>query len=204
MESQPLQTLTHLFEDRFDTPLSVSRRETPPATSTPAHESEELRTARELLAHMKRSITVLERLLRPQHGLQQTTDYHTHNTASQPCMQRVVDGVFDGQCMIDAEGTRHAVPENYASKSKLVEGDLLQMMVMENGRTLYRQVERVERALLHAHVNERDGELICEAAGRCYRLSRACVNYWRVKAGDRMRIVVPKNGESAWAAIEGA
>ena len=35
----------------------------------------------------------------------------------------VVEGTFDGQIMIGIDGKQYPVPANYASKSKLVEGD---------------------------------------------------------------------------------
>ncbi len=37
---------------------------------------------------------------------------------------KIIEGVFDGQIMIDQEGKNYPVPANYASKSKLVEGDI--------------------------------------------------------------------------------
>ena len=38
---------------------------------------------------------------------------------------KVIEGVFDGQNMIGPDGKQYPVPANYASKSKLVEGDVL-------------------------------------------------------------------------------
>ena len=38
---------------------------------------------------------------------------------------KVVEGVFDGQTMIGPDGKSYPVPANYASKSKLIEGDIL-------------------------------------------------------------------------------
>ena len=37
---------------------------------------------------------------------------------------KVIEGVFDGQKMIGPDGKEYPVPANYASKSKLVEGDI--------------------------------------------------------------------------------
>ncbi|MBU1146566.1 hypothetical protein KKD80_03410, partial [Patescibacteria group bacterium] len=52
-------------------------------------------------------------------------------TVSQPDVaygesgERIMEGVFNGQNMIGADGKEYLVPANYASKSKLVEGDIL-------------------------------------------------------------------------------
>src|SRR5471030_2263459 len=39
----------------------------------------------------------------------------------------VIEGTFDGQIMIATDGKQYPVPANYASKSKLVEGDVLKL-----------------------------------------------------------------------------
>ena len=39
----------------------------------------------------------------------------------------VIEGTFDGQIMIGTDGKQYPVPANYASKSKLVEGDMLKI-----------------------------------------------------------------------------
>ena len=67
-----------------------------------------------------------------------------------PPASAVIDGVFDGKQMIADDGTLYPVPENYASKSKLVEGDLLQRAVIPDGHTYFKQVSRVARATITA------------------------------------------------------
>ena len=46
---------------------------------------------------------------------------------------KVIEGVFDGQTMIGPDGKNYPVPANYASKSKLVEGDILKLTINEGG-----------------------------------------------------------------------
>jgi hypothetical protein len=38
---------------------------------------------------------------------------------------KIIEGVFDGQNMVGSDGKTYPVPANYASKSKLVQGDIL-------------------------------------------------------------------------------
>lgn len=40
-----------------------------------------------------------------------------------------IDGVFDGENMVGEDGNPYPVPPNYASKSKLVEGDLMRVTI---------------------------------------------------------------------------
>ncbi len=48
---------------------------------------------------------------------------------------KVIEGVFDGQNMIGPEGKQYPVPANYASKSKLVEGDILKLTIADDSRS---------------------------------------------------------------------
>jgi hypothetical protein len=45
---------------------------------------------------------------------------------------KVVEGVFDGQNMVGSDGKTYPVPANYASKSKLVQGDILKLTIAED------------------------------------------------------------------------
>ncbi len=57
----------------------------------------------------------------------------------------VVQGTFDGQLMIGTNGKQYPVPANYASKSKLVEGDFLKLTIVPDGSFIYKQIGPVPR-----------------------------------------------------------
>ncbi|MDZ4221425.1 MAG: hypothetical protein U1C18_00965, partial [Patescibacteria group bacterium] len=57
----------------------------------------------------------------------------------------VVEGVFDGVQMVGRDGKSYSVPPNYASKSKLCEGDILKLTILNDGSFLYKQIGPVER-----------------------------------------------------------
>ena len=44
---------------------------------------------------------------------------------------KVIEGMFDGQNMIGPDNKQYPVPANYASKSKLVEGDVLKLTISD-------------------------------------------------------------------------
>ena len=54
-----------------------------------------------------------------------------------PSAEEIIEGVFNGFQMIGPDGQEYQIPENYASKSKLVEGDLLKFTITQQGRFLY-------------------------------------------------------------------
>lgn len=117
---------------------------------------------------------------------------------------KIVEGVFDGQNMIGPDGKKYAIAPNYASKSKLVEGDILKLTIMPDGTFLYKQIGPVERKRLVGQLvkDEETKEFRVLANGRSYKVIMASVTYYKGKTGDETVILVPKDQDSRWAAIE--
>ncbi|MBQ6354942.1 hypothetical protein IJJ18_00755 [Candidatus Saccharibacteria bacterium] len=118
---------------------------------------------------------------------------------------KVVEGVFDGQIMIDQEGKNYPVPANYASKSKLVEGDIMKLTITKDGKFLYKQIGPVERKTVIGTLVRHDDKYFVEASGREYEVLYASVTYFRLKEGAQVAIIIPANNDNAsWAAVEAA
>lgn len=118
---------------------------------------------------------------------------------------KVVEGIFDGQKMIDSNGKEYPVPANYASKSKLVEGDLLKLTIADDGSFIYKQINQVDRTQVIGTLTQHDGAYYVEVNGREYRILLASVTYFRINIGDQVTIIVPTdNPEASWAAVEAA
>lgn len=118
---------------------------------------------------------------------------------------KVIEGVFDGQVMIGPDGKSYPVPANYASKSKLVEGDILKLTIADDGGFIYKQIGPVERRQIIGTLVQHDGAYYVETNGREYRILLASVTYFRINVGDQVTIIVPEeNPEATWAAVEAA
>lgn len=118
---------------------------------------------------------------------------------------KVIEGVFDGQIMIGPDGKSYPVPANYASKSKLIEGDILKLTIADDGSFIYKQIGPVARRQIIGTLVSHDGAYYVEAGGREYRVLLASVTYFKAKAGDQISIIIPEdNREAEWAAIEAA
>ena len=116
---------------------------------------------------------------------------------------KVVEGVFDGQNMIGPDKKQYPVPANYASKSKLVEGDVLKLTIAEDGSFIYKQIGPVERKKMLGVLTVDDkGDFKVIAEGRSYKILVASLTYFKAETGDEVTIVTPKEIESAWAAVE--
>ena len=116
---------------------------------------------------------------------------------------KVIEGVFDGQVMVGPDGKSYPVPANYASKSKLIEGDILKLTIADDGGFIYKQIGPVARRQVIGTLLQHDGGFYVEVGGREYRVLLASVTYFKAKVGDQVSIIIPEdNREAVWAAME--
>lgn len=116
---------------------------------------------------------------------------------------KIIEGVFDGQNMIGPDGKSYPVPANYASKSKLVEGDILKLTIADDGSFIYKQIGPVARKQVIGTLNQHDGAYFVEVSGREYRVLLASITYFKAKVGDQVSVILPEDTPDAeWAAIE--
>jgi len=116
---------------------------------------------------------------------------------------KIIEGVFDGENMIGPDGKQYSVPANYASKSKLVEGDILKLTITGSGTFVYKQIGPIER-IRKVGMLEKDneGHFFVNDDDRKWQVLPASVTYYKGHAGDEAVILIPKTGESKWAAVE--
>lgn len=117
---------------------------------------------------------------------------------------RVVEGVFDGMGMVGDDGKGYLVPPNYASKSKLVEGDMLKLTIGARGNFIYKQIGPIERQRIIGTLayDQETGQYLVVAGGRSWKVLKASITYFKADAGDEAVILAPKNAPSKWAAVE--
>ena len=124
---------------------------------------------------------------------------------SDDILGKVVEGVFDGQTMVGSDGKSYPVPANYASKSKLVQGDILKLTIAEDGSFLYKQIGPIPRKQVVGVLILENGHYYVEVGSRRFRVLLASVTYFKAKPGDQVSVNVPEEDEHAeWAAIEAA
>jgi hypothetical protein len=115
----------------------------------------------------------------------------------------VVQGTFDGQIMIGTDGKQYPVPANYASKSKLVEGDMLKLTITDNGMFLYKQIGPVNRRHAIGIVTQDEHEnYFVVANNRPYKVLLASITYFKATPGDEVAIVLSADIDSAFGSIE--
>ncbi|MBU0530872.1 MAG: hypothetical protein ABIG32_02425 [Candidatus Uhrbacteria bacterium] len=119
---------------------------------------------------------------------------------------KVVEGVFDGQNMIGSDGKMYTVPPNYASKSRLVEGDILKLVIKDDGAFVFKQIGPIERKRETGKVAydaATGGYVVMASDGdETWKVLTASVTFYKGEPGDEAIVLVPKSTPTTWAAIE--
>ncbi len=129
-------------------------------------------------------------------------DIYFQKASSLSLDKNIVEGIFDGTDMLGADGKKYAVPCNYASKSKLVAGDILKLTTGEDGIQMYKQIGPIERVRLKGVLCENDDGYHVQVKDRIYNILAASVTYFKAKDGDKLTLLVAKDYESNWAAVD--
>lgn len=124
---------------------------------------------------------------------------------SEEALGKVIEGVFDGQNMVGSDGKTYPVPANYASKSKLVQGDILKLTIADDGSFMYKQIGPIPRKQIVGVLIQENGHYYVDVNKKKYRVLLASVTYFKAKPGDQVSVNVPEDDSHAeWAALEAA
>ncbi len=117
--------------------------------------------------------------------------------------EKIMEGVFDGVKMIAQDGQQYTVPANYASKSKLVEGDIMKLTITNRGDFMYKQIGPIERKRIVGElVIDDNDDYFVVADKKKWKVIPASVTFFKGDIGDEVVILVPKDSQSKWAAVE--
>lgn len=160
----------------------------------------QIKRLRALLDEAETSVAAAKELLISLVGDEESSSRHV----SSEDIGKVIEGVFDGQNMIGPDGKTYPVPANYASKSKLVQGDILKLTIADDGTFIYKQIGPVPRKKVIGTVEQRNGQYYVKVDDIEYRVLLASVTYFKAQVGDQVTAVVPEDETAEWAAIEAA
>lgn len=161
----------------------------------------------ELLESAQASLKTASAMLRDLTGVSDIThEKHvlraSRSVPAGPVSGRVIEGIFDGQNMVDSNGQSYPVPANYASKSKLVEGDGMKLTITDEGKFIYKQISPIDRRIAKGLLIQEDGQYKVLAEGRALRVLLASVTFYRAEVGDQVTVLLPAEGEAQWASVE--
>ena len=158
---------------------------------------EDVRSLRQILASQDLIATASE-----------STAPHFHTeSSSEEGEDMAIEGIFDGERMVDYNGKSYQVSANYASKSKLVEGDPLKLYITHDGKFYYKQLGPVPRKTIPGVLRSDGKHYVVDAEdGKSYSILTASVTYYmslyNVRPGDKVMLLLPAETEAQWGVID--
>jgi hypothetical protein len=161
----------------------------------------QIKRLRSLIAEAETSLAAAKELILSVLG----DDIKQTKTAKEENIGKIIEGVFDGQNMVGSDSKTYPVPANYASKSKLVQGDILKLTIDEDGTFLYKQIGPIPRKQVVGALELEEGHYFVKVGKKKYRVLLASVTYFKAKPGDQVSVNIPQEDPDAeWAALEAA
>lgn len=127
-----------------------------------------------------------------------TSDLHSYMSDD----AKIIEWVFTGEEMLGSEGDKYPVPANYASKSKLVQGDKLKLTIAANGKMLYKQIAPIERETKAGLLIKDKEKFQVIAEWSTYDLLTAAVTHFKAEIWDSISVIVPAGKAATFAAID--
>ena len=115
---------------------------------------------------------------------------------------KIIEGVFTWEEMLGSDGNKYPVPVNYASKSKLVQGDKLKLTIAPNGKMLYKQIAPIERETKAGLLIKEKEKFQVIADGQTYDLLTAAVTHFKAEVWDNISVIIPAGKAATFAAID--
>ncbi len=161
----------------------------------------QIKRLRALIVEAETSLAAAKELLLSLLG----DEVQTSAVTAEENIGKVIEGVFDGQNMVGSDSKTYPVPANYASKSKLVQGDILKLTIADDGTFMYKQIGPIPRKQIVGSLELVDGHYFVKTPEAQYRVLLASVTYFKAKPGDQVSVNVPAEDVNAeWAALEAA
>lgn len=114
----------------------------------------------------------------------------------------IVEGVFTGEGMLGSDGHTYPVPQNYASKSLLVQWSKLKAIIMPNGKINYKIIEEIEYETKIGVVTKAGEKYQITTDSKTYNVLMAAITFHKCNIGDTVNIRIPKGKEATYAVIE--
>ena len=158
-----------------------------------------------LIESMEQDLRTLKQLVGVGDGQLSAASHYVPGQGS--AEDEAIEGIFDGERMVDYSGKSYQVSANYASKSKLVEGDPLKLYITQDGKFYYKQLGPVERKTVPGVLRAEGNHYVIDTEdGATYNVLTASVTYYMslfsVHPGDKVMALLPANGPAHWAVID--
>lgn len=114
----------------------------------------------------------------------------------------VIEWVFTGESMLGPDGNTYPVPQNYASKSLLVQWSKLKAIIEPNGRIKYKIIGEIPFETKVGIITKNGEKYQINTDEKSYNVLMAAITFHKCEIGDTVSIRVPEGKNATYAVIE--
>jgi hypothetical protein len=104
--------------------------------------------------------------------------------------------------MLGSDGNIYPVPQNYASKSHLVQGSKLKAIINPDGKITYKIIEEIPYETAVGILLQNKDKFQVISNGKTYNVLVAAITYLKAEIGDSISIRIPKGKDATFAALD--
>ncbi len=115
---------------------------------------------------------------------------------------KIVEWIFTGDSMLGPDGAVYPVPQNYSSKSLLVQWSRLKATIENNGGIKYKIIEEIPFETSIGIITKNGDKYEITTDTKTYRVLMAAITFHKCSIGDTVSIRTPKWKDATYAVIE--
>lgn len=115
---------------------------------------------------------------------------------------RIVEWVFTGESMLGSDGNIYPVPQNYASKSLLVQWSKLKALINPNGKIVYKIIGEIPFESKVGIITKNGEKYQITTDSKTYSVLLAAITFHHCNVGDTVSIRIPEWKDATYAVIE--
>ena len=116
--------------------------------------------------------------------------------------EKIVEWVFVGDSMLGSDGNIYPVPQNYSSKSLLVQGSKLKAIIQPSGKILYKIIGEIPYESKIGIITKNGDKYSITTDTKSYNVLLAAITFHHCDVGDTVSIRIPEGKDATYAVIE--
>lgn len=115
---------------------------------------------------------------------------------------KIIEWVFTGESMLGSDGNIYPVPQNYASKSLLVQWSRLKASIDQSGKITYKIIDEIPFETKKWIITKNWEKYQITTDTKSYNVLIAAVTFHKCEVGDTVSIRIPEWKDATYAVIE--
>lgn len=168
-------------------------------------QDKQIKALRDLIQSAENSIRSAKKILDTLLGDTPQEDFDIDSTllnTYQSWDTKIVEWIFTGDSMLGPDGAVYPVPQNYSSKSLLVQWSRLKATIENNGGIKYKIIEEIPFETSIGIVTKNGDKYEITTDTKTYKVLMAAITFHKCNIGDTVSIRTPKWKDATYAVIE--